>query len=133
MAQLVESANQRLYDMMQTAPSLAFMGSTVAGVLFGPGEMTIFNVGDSRVYLHAGGYLLQASRDHSSPRGELVQSLGGLDTYVPVETHMTTEPLGEVGAKPQYPRSQPRSNKAAKPLFEHSAMPSVPVVTPSLV
>ena len=93
-AQLVESANQRLYDMMQTAPSLAFMGSTIAGVLFGPGEMTIFNVGDSRVYLHAGGYLLQASRDHSSPRGELVQSLGGLDTHVPVETHMTTEPLG---------------------------------------
>ena len=93
-AQLVETANQRLYAMMQSVPSLTFMGSTIAGVLFGPGEMTIFNVGDSRVYLHTGGYLLQASRDHSSPRGELVQSLGGLDTHVPVETHMTTEPLG---------------------------------------
>ena len=47
------------------------------------------------------------------------------------ETPSVTQEIdNEAGAKPQYPRSQPRANKAVKPLFEHFATLSFHIVTP---
>ena len=91
---LVSQANDELYALMGRVPGLSGMGAAVAGVFAAPGGLAIFNVGDVRVYLHSGGYLMQASIDDRRPGdgGTLTQSLGGLHAQSPVQVHLSSEP-----------------------------------------
>lgn len=41
------------------------MGTTLTGAFFNQSRFSLFNVGDSRVYLHRKGFLEQKTRDHS--------------------------------------------------------------------
>lgn len=94
---LVSKANSELYATMGRSPSLAGMGTTIAGVVATSDSLVCFNVGDSRVYVHGGGYLVQASTDDRSEGRSpdlLTQSLGGLQHYAAVEVHISCEPLG---------------------------------------
>lgn len=90
---LVEEANRSLYGMMSAYPALRDMGTTIAGVLVSPETLTVFHVGDSRVYLHTGGHLTQLTADDWS-RGYVTQTLGGWSTFQPIRVHTATEPLG---------------------------------------
>lgn len=90
---LVEAANDQVYRSMARHPGLAGMGSTVAGLVVTDDALTIFNVGDSRVYLWVDGHLVQASLDDRAGTGSTItQSLGGMVTPSPVEVHVATEP-----------------------------------------
>lgn len=89
---LVSQANDELYALMGRVPGLSGMGAAVAGVFAAPGGLAIFNVGDVRVYLHSGGYLMQASIDDRRSGGALTQSLGGLHAHSPVQVHLSSEP-----------------------------------------
>ena len=91
---LVAKANSRLYATMRRSPSLRGMGTTIAGIAITPKAFIVFNVGDSRVYFHAGEYLLRASKDDTAPTGWLTQSLGGGGAFEPVTVHITSEPIG---------------------------------------
>lgn len=77
----IASAGKRL-AALGADPRLAGLGTTVAGVLVGIDEVTVFNVGDSRVYQVVDGYLDQVSIDDcltgfdGQPTGILTQSLG---------------------------------------------------------
>jgi serine/threonine protein phosphatase PrpC len=48
-------------------PGLFGMGATIAGVILHGGEATIFNVGNSRVYRSADGFIGQLSIDDLVP------------------------------------------------------------------
>ena len=50
MVSLVENANRFLYEAMRVHPGLREMGTTIAGVLVTTDTVTVFHVGDSRVY-----------------------------------------------------------------------------------
>ena len=92
---LVSRANDELYAMMGRVPGLSGMGAAVAGVFTAPDGLAIFNVGDVRVYLHSGGYLMQASLDDrrsGDGGGALTQALGGLHAHSPVQVHLSSEP-----------------------------------------
>ena len=69
------------------------MGTTIAGVLVTPDTLTVFHVGDSRVYLHTGGRLIQVTADDWS-RGYVTQTLGGWSTFQPIRVHTATERRG---------------------------------------
>jgi len=89
---LLERANEAIYERMQRLPQLAGMGTTVVGLCAAGNEVLLFNVGDSRAYVIADGYLLQATTDDVAPSGALTQSLGGRATYEAVRVHTATEP-----------------------------------------
>lgn len=94
---LVSTANDELYGMMDRVPALRGMGATIAGLTVASGELIVFNVGDARVYLADAGFLMQASVDDRRPgagRGAIMQSLGGLPVYTPVQVHTSYEPVG---------------------------------------
>ena len=90
---LVEKANQFLYQTMFTYPGLRDMGTTIAGVLVTTDTVTVFHVGDSRVYLHTGEQLTQATVDDWDD-GYITQTLGGYSSFHPIHVHTTTKPLG---------------------------------------
>ena len=90
---LVEEANRFLYRTMFAYPSLEEMGTTIAGVLVTTDTVMVFHVGDSRVYLHTGEYLIQATVDDWR-EGYITQTLGGYDSFHPIRVHTTTELLG---------------------------------------
>lgn len=92
---MVRRANDAVYAAMARIPALAGMGATVAGAFVTEAEVIVFNVGDARVYLEGSGYLLQASVDDRAPgarHGPIIQSLGGLQNFSPVEVHVSVEP-----------------------------------------
>ncbi len=89
---LVEEANRFLYQTMATYPILQYMGTTVAGVLVTSDTVTVFHVGDSRVYLHTGEDLVQATVDDWRD-GYITQTLGGNGSFEPVRVHTGTQPL----------------------------------------
>ena len=94
---LVSAANAEIYAMMRRIPGINGMGATIAGVVVSPDSLLVFNVGDARVYLEGGGYLIQASVDDrptDAPHGPITQSLGGLATHTPVDVHISREPAG---------------------------------------
>lgn len=88
---LVEEANRLLYQTMATYPTLQYMGTTIAGVLVTSDAVTVFHVGDSRVYFHAGEDLIQATADDWRD-GYVTQTLGGHGSFEPVRVHTSTEP-----------------------------------------
>jgi len=64
----IKLANRAIYTRAAAEDEYAGMGTTVAAVLVGRAEETLFtygHVGDSRVYLIRGGRILQLTRDDS--------------------------------------------------------------------
>lgn len=87
---LVETC-RRVTDEGMSVPALAGMGTTVAGLWFSAGEVSFFNVGDSRVYLERDGYLTQCTVDDVADQSEsapLSQCLGAGLRHI--EPHLTT-------------------------------------------
>ena len=89
---LVEKANQFLYDTMLVHKGLRDMGTTIAGALITADGAVVFHVGDSRVYLHSGGYLTQVTVDDWEA-GYITQTLGGYPWFHPIQVHTTSVPL----------------------------------------
>jgi serine/threonine protein phosphatase PrpC len=91
----VRSANRVVYARMQDDSQLAEMGSTVAGVVLAHEELSVFNVGDSRVYRWQDGFLCQLTTDdvpESEVRtGLILQSLGGSSEFIDVDPHVVHE------------------------------------------
>lgn len=94
MTALLDEANRHLYRVMFAYPSLEEMGTTVAGVLVTADTVTVFHVGDSRVYLHTGDEMVQATVDDSED-GYITQTLGGYSSFQPMRVHTTSLPLGD--------------------------------------
>lgn len=84
-----------LLEMGRVDVGLARMGTTVAGVVAGPGGGLRFGAGDSRVYLEHGGYLAQISTDDRGPSGGLTQCLGGRSDGS--DLHVAIEPMSGAG------------------------------------
>ncbi|HEY0974307.1 MAG TPA: Stp1/IreP family PP2C-type Ser/Thr phosphatase [Solimonas sp.] len=61
----VEDAHQAIYQVSQSQPQCAGMGTTVVACLFHDDRMSIAYVGDSRLYRYRAGGLEQITRDHS--------------------------------------------------------------------
>jgi serine/threonine protein phosphatase PrpC len=61
----VRAANRRVFDEAQKEPSLRGMGTTLSAVGFAGSSAVIAQVGDSRVYVHRAGVLVQVTRDQS--------------------------------------------------------------------
>lgn len=107
-ARLLHEANDELFGLMQESPVWYGMGTTVAGVAVAPSGVTVFNVGDSRVYRIEAGGLVQLSTDDTPgpklPDGRtalyrssiISQVLGGYGPDRPGERivpHVLSEPL----------------------------------------
>lgn len=71
------AVNDALFDAMDRHPSLKGMGTTIAGVILLNDQALVFNVGDSRVYLHHMGELALISADDVVEDNLLTQCLGG--------------------------------------------------------
>lgn len=70
-----------MFSAMQEKPSLAGMGTTLAGVVLRGNHVLAFNVGDSRIY-HMGSRLSLVSEDHVLHGHILTQCLGGTSALV---------------------------------------------------
>jgi PPM family protein phosphatase len=98
MAAQLAGINAELYEAMQDDPSLAGMGTTVAGLVLCARRALWFNVGDSRVYLEHGGRIAQISVDDVPPGpryGIITQTLGGCHSFFPISPHIGEEELDE--------------------------------------
>lgn len=93
-------ANVRICDYAQEH-RVSAMGTTAALLTFGRREVTLCNIGDSRIYRFSEGRLKQISRDHLAPapygrKAPLTQNLG-----IPPE-ELTLEPhIARFRCKPQ--------------------------------
>jgi serine/threonine protein phosphatase PrpC len=58
-------ANTRIYELAQSDPAHAGMGTTLTAVYVGASDVAIAHVGDSRAYCLRGGKLLRLTHDHS--------------------------------------------------------------------
>lgn len=66
LAEAIEAANARVFEMAQQDPELEGMGTTVVAFLLGPRlEGTVAHVGDSRAYRYRRGRLEPITVDHS--------------------------------------------------------------------
>jgi protein phosphatase len=61
----VEAAHQTIFQVAQSQPQCAGMGTTVVAVLLHDDRMSVAHVGDSRLYRYRLGFLEQITRDHS--------------------------------------------------------------------
>jgi PPM family protein phosphatase len=88
-AETVRTLNRSLYEVMARWPALSAMGATVAGVCLGDDQsITVFNVGDARVYRHVAGYSSIESIDDRGRYAQTVtQSIGGTDRPVAINVH----------------------------------------------
>lgn len=68
----VESANDKLIDMMNDNPSLRGMGTTCVCAIIRDNSLTVAHVGDSRCYVTRNGEAVFRTQDHSHV-GELVR------------------------------------------------------------
>jgi PPM family protein phosphatase len=82
--ELVQTANQRVYERATADAAASGMGTTVTVALVGGDEVTIGHVGDSRAYLIRAGELTQLTEDHSLV-GELIR--GGKLSPEEAESH----------------------------------------------
>ena len=93
LVELVEEANRHLYRIMYDYLGLDGMGTTVAGVYVTPDTVTVFHVGDSRVYTYTDGNLTSATTDDANPRtGLITQVLGGSSRFTPIRVHTSAQP-----------------------------------------
>ena len=95
----VNACNKALYGIAADEPLLLAMGTTVAGVLLIADQVFVFNVGDSRVYMHGPDGLRQVSVDDSPPLAPgqehtvmVTQTLGGGLSYTEIEPHIAAFP-----------------------------------------
>jgi len=58
-------ASQAIYESAQASPERAGMGTTLTGLCFHDGTLTLCHVGDSRAYLLRDGRARQLTEDHS--------------------------------------------------------------------
>jgi serine/threonine protein phosphatase PrpC len=58
-------ASQAIYESAQASPERAGMGTTLTGMCFHDGTLTLCHVGDSRAYLLRDGRARQLTEDHS--------------------------------------------------------------------
>jgi protein phosphatase len=101
-ADAIRSANDYLYELMHADPSAVGMGTTLVGAALASTQLLIFNVGDSRGYLHSRDCLIQLSGDDvldaridrtgSRVCHAVTQAIGGSTFHVPVEPHISLEP-----------------------------------------
>lgn len=61
----ISQANSKLFEMSQTVPGLAGMGTTVTALLINEDKASVAYVGDSRVYQIRGGRKIFRTFDHS--------------------------------------------------------------------
>jgi PPM family protein phosphatase len=59
------AANTRIYELAQSDPDRAGMGTTLTAIYVGASEVAIAHVGDSRAYCLREGELLRLTHDHS--------------------------------------------------------------------
>ncbi len=90
--QALALCNERLFEAAAHDAARVGMGTTVAGVVMGSETAMVFNIGDSRVYVHGPEGLDLLSVDDSPP-------------LAPGETHtvVVTQILGGYAAEPVYP------------------------------
>ena len=100
--QAIELCNERVFDAAAADSARFGMGTTVAGVVLGDGSALVFNVGDSRVYVHGADGLAQLSVDDSPPLlpGEthtvvVTQILGGFSAAERLDAHVSRRPFDE--------------------------------------
>ena len=91
-ADALHGLNDEVYQAMRDDPSTRGMGTTVAGALIGPDGVTVFHVGDSRVYVRRGNAFEQVTRDDVLPQNPAIitNCLGGADRSTPIEVHTAT-------------------------------------------
>jgi protein phosphatase len=100
-AEVIEEANQLLFELMHKHEEALGMGTTLVGAVLGADQLVTFNVGDSRCYLFSRDQMVQLSHD-DVPEGEnskfgprrshaLTQALGGSSLPVAVEPHISTD------------------------------------------
>lgn len=96
----LEACNRAVYEAAAHNPELTAMGTTVAGVVITPDRASVFNVGDSRVYVVEADELRQVSVDDSPPLAAgrrstaiVTQTLGGNTEFTAVDPHVTSAPL----------------------------------------
>jgi serine/threonine protein phosphatase PrpC len=99
---MIRAANDHIYDLMQATPDTTAMGTTLVGIVLTTNRLTIFNVGDSRAYLHSPGYLIQLSVDdvppvavgasHRRTSHAITQALGGARHRKPINPHVSSMP-----------------------------------------
>ena len=106
LAGLLRAVHGELFELMRAQPSLAGMGTTVAGVVVVPEACLVFNVGDSRVYRSDAAGLVQLSTDDTPgpkladgrtaaiPSHLITQTLGG-DYQDEILPHVLREPLDQ--------------------------------------
>lgn len=94
------ACNRAVYEAAAHNPELTAMGTTVAGVVITPDRASVFNVGDSRVYVVEADELRQVSVDDSPPLAAgrrstaiVTQTLGGNTEFTAVDPHVTSAPL----------------------------------------
>lgn len=100
-AEVVEEANQRLFELMHQHQEALGMGSTIVGAVLRADRLVTFNVGDSRCYLFSAGQLVQLSHDDVAEEANyrpahrrshaLTQALGGSSLPLTVEPHISTD------------------------------------------
>jgi serine/threonine protein phosphatase PrpC len=97
----IAEANWAVFAAMDEPSGRRAMGTTVAGFCCAAGRLTVFNVGDSRVYILRADRLELLSVDDTLPRRAsgrnhaLTQSLGGTSVPLPLDPHITSvEPAG---------------------------------------
>ena len=96
--QALHSINFELYSVAETSPSLAGMGTTVAGICVLRDAVAWFNIGDSRVYQIKPGRMGLLSIDDSpfDPHEGahiITQSLGGEKTFTEISPHIGKHPV----------------------------------------
>jgi serine/threonine protein phosphatase PrpC len=106
-ADAIRTANDHLYELMQSNPTAIGMGATLVGAALTSAQLLVFNVGDSRTYLHSHDHLIQLSRDdvpdigvdqsHRRLSHAITQAIGGSTFYVPIEPHVSIEPALQPG------------------------------------
>lgn len=98
LTRIIEAANGKVFEAMHGPLGRPAMGTTVAGMWIAGVDATIFNVGDSRVYLLTAAGLRMISVDHTPVRSisdgrrshALTQSLGGTPVRAPLKPHLET-------------------------------------------
>lgn len=97
---VIAEANWAVFAAMEEPSGRRGMGTTVAGFCRAVGRLTVFNVGDSRVYILRGERLELLSVDDTLPRRAsgrshvLTQSLGGTSAPRPLDPHVASiEPV----------------------------------------
>lgn len=85
----LHAVDRALHDTMRHKPELDGMGTTIAGALLAGDCAFLFNVGDSRIYRHHDGKLMQLSEDHVVDGNLLTQCLGGFGEPTWIEPYIT--------------------------------------------